>query len=79
MAMGRAMGETMAVAYLIGNRHAGLDSLFSPYVTITSVMANEFNEASGLRMSALFALALALFLANLFVIMIGKRLLRVGK
>lgn len=75
IAMGRALGETMAVAYVIGNRHAALDSIFSPYTTITSVMANEFNEASGLRLSVLFALALVLFVANFVVLMISKRLM----
>jgi phosphate transport system permease protein len=74
MASGRALGETMAVAYVIGNRHGALDSLFSPYVTITSVIANEFNEAESIQMSALFYLTLALFLANLLVLTIAKRL-----
>ncbi|MDR0622566.1 MAG: phosphate ABC transporter permease subunit PstC [Deltaproteobacteria bacterium] len=75
LAMGRALGETMAVAYVIGNRHAALDSIFSPYATITSVMANEFNEASGLQLSALFSLALILFLANFMALTVAKRLL----
>jgi phosphate transport system permease protein len=75
LAMGRALGETMAVAYVIGNRHAALDSIFSPYTTITSVMANEFNEASGLQLSALFSLALILFLANFLALSVAKRLL----
>ncbi|MDR2301803.1 MAG: phosphate ABC transporter permease subunit PstC [Deltaproteobacteria bacterium] len=75
LAMGRALGETMAVTYVIGNRHAALDSIFSPYTTITSVMANEFNEADGLKLSSLFALALILFLANFLTLSIAKRLL----
>jgi phosphate transport system permease protein len=75
MAMGRALGETMAVAYVIGNRHAALDSIFSPYVTITSVMANEFNEAGGLQLSALFSLAFFLFVANFMALTAAKRLL----
>ena len=75
IAMGRALGETMAVAYVIGNRHDGLDSIFSPYSTITSVMANEFNEADGIKLSVLFYLALVLFVANLLVLMISRRLL----
>ena len=76
IAMGRALGETMAVAYLVGNRHGPLDSIFSPYNTITSVMANEFNEAAGLQMSALFALALVLFLANFLALSLAKYILR---
>ncbi|MDR1657140.1 MAG: phosphate ABC transporter permease subunit PstC [Deltaproteobacteria bacterium] len=75
IAMGRALGETMAVAYVIGNRHAALDSIFSPYVTVTSVMANEFNEASGIKLSVLFALALILFMANFLVLSLSKKLL----
>ncbi|MDR0356468.1 MAG: phosphate ABC transporter permease subunit PstC [Deltaproteobacteria bacterium] len=75
MAMGRALGETMAVAYVIGNRHAPLESIFSPYVTITSVMANEFNEAGGLQLSALFSLAFFLFAANFLALTLAKRLL----
>jgi phosphate transport system permease protein len=75
LAMGRALGETMAVAYVIGNRHAALESIFSPYTTITSVMANEFNEASGLQLSSLFSLALFLFVANFLALTIAKRLL----
>jgi phosphate transport system permease protein len=76
IAMGRALGETMAVAYVVGNRHGGLDSIFSPYNTITSVMANEFNEAAGLQMSSIFALALVLFLANFLVLALAKYILR---
>jgi phosphate transport system permease protein len=79
LAMGRAVGETMAVAYVIGNRHAALESIFSPYTTITSVMANEFNEASGLQMSALFTLALILLIANFIVIFIAKYLFKIKK
>ena len=76
IALGRALGETMAVAYVVGNRHAALDSIFSPYNTITSVMANEFNEAAGLQLSSLFALALALFAANFLVLALAKIVLK---
>ena len=76
IAMGRALGETMAVAYVIGNRHGVLTSIFSPYTTITSVMANEFNEAAGLQMSSLFTLALVLLMANFMVLSLAKYLLR---
>lgn len=76
IAMGRALGETMAVAYVIGNRHGALDSIFSPYTTITSVMANEFNEAEGLQMSSLFTLALVLLIANFLVLSLAKYILR---
>ena len=76
IAMGRALGETMAVAYVVGNRHGALDSIFSPYNTITSVMANEFNEAAGLQMSSIFGLALVLFLANFLALALAKYVLR---
>lgn len=76
IAMGRSLGETMAVAYVVGNRHGALDSIFSPYNTITSVMANEFNEAAGLQMSSIFALALVLFLANFLALSLAKYILR---
>lgn len=76
IAMGRSLGETMAVAYVIGNRHGALDSIFSPYATITSVMANEFNEASGLQMSSLFTLALILLTANFLILSLTKYILR---
>lgn len=76
IAMGRSVGETMAVAYVIGNRHGALDSIFPPYATITSVMANEFNEASGLQMSSLFTLALILLTANFLILSLTKYILR---
>lgn len=76
IAMGRALGETMAVAYVIGNRHGALESIFAPYTTITSVMANEFNEAAGLQMSSLFTLALVLLVANFMVLSAAKYILR---
>lgn len=76
IAMGRALGETMAVAYVIGNRHGALESIFSPFTTITSVLANEFNEASGLQLSSLFMLALILLAANFLVLTASKIVLR---
>ncbi len=76
IALGRALGETMAVAYVIGNRHGALDSIFSPYSTISSVMANEFNEAAGLQMSSLFSLALILLIANFLLLSLAKYIVR---
>jgi phosphate transport system permease protein len=61
MALGRALGETMAVTFVIGNSHRLSASLFSPGNTIASTLANEFNEASEpLHVSALIALGLIL-------------------
>jgi phosphate transport system permease protein len=76
IAMGRALGETMAVAYVIGNSPLALNSLFSPYTTITSVIANQFNEAAGLQLSSLFTLALVLFLANFIALGVGRWLVK---
>lgn len=76
IAAGRALGETMAIAYVIGNRHGVLSSVFDPYTTITSVLANEFNEASGLHMSSLFLLAFILFIANFATLTAAKIYIR---
>ncbi len=72
IAAGRALGETMAIAYVIGNRHGPLNSIFDPYTTITSVLANEFNEAVGTQLSTLFLLAFILFIANFITLAIAK-------
>ena len=72
IAAGRALGETMAIAYIIGNMNISLTSVFDPYVTVTSVLVNEFNEASGLQMSSLFFLALLLFILNFSTLALAK-------
>lgn len=72
IATGRALGETMAIAYIIGNMNISLTSVFDPYVTVTSVLVNEFNEASGLQMSSLFLLALLLFVLNFSTLALAK-------
>ena len=72
IAAGRALGETMAIAYIIGNMNISLTSVFDPYVTVTSVLVNEFNEASGLQMSSLFLLALLLFVLNFSTLAAAK-------
>lgn len=72
IAAGRALGETMAIAYIIGNMNISLSSVFDPYVTVTSVLVNEFNEASGLQMSSLFLLALLLFVLNFSTLALAK-------
>lgn len=75
LALGRALGETMACAMLIGNHPQIKASLFAPAATVTSVIANEFAEASDpVYFGALMALALLLFLVTL-VFNIGARLL----
>ena len=62
LGLGRALGETMAVTMVIGNRPEIAKSLFAPGYTMASVIANEFSEATGdLYLSALVEIGLALF------------------
>ena len=68
LGLGRALGETMAVTMVIGNRAEIAKSLFAPGYTMASVIANEFTEATGdLYLSALVEIGLALFLVTLVV------------
>jgi phosphate transport system permease protein len=68
LGLGRALGETMAVTMVIGNRPEIAKSLFAPGYTMASVIANEFSEATGdLYLSALVEIGLALFLVTLVV------------
>ena len=76
LGLGRALGETMAVTFVIGNAHKLSPSLFSPGNSIASTLANEFGEAEpGLHYSSLFALGLALFLITLVVLSVAKGML----
>jgi phosphate transport system permease protein len=68
LGLGRALGETMAVTMVIGNRPQIAKSLFAPGYTMASVLANEFSEATGdLYLSALIEIGLALFLVTIVV------------
>ncbi len=68
LGLGRALGETMAVTMVIGNRPDISASLFSPAQTMASVIANEYPEASGeLHISALASVGLALFLVSVVI------------
>ncbi|NJD21880.1 MAG: phosphate ABC transporter permease subunit PstC [Melioribacter sp.] len=68
LGFGRAIGETMAVTMVIGNRALISPSLFDPSYTMASVIANEFTEAtSEMYLSALIQLALVLFVITIFV------------
>jgi phosphate transport system permease protein len=67
LALGRAMGETMAVTMLIGNSNDLNVSLLAPANTIASLLANQFAEASGLQVSALMYAGLVLFAITLLV------------
>ena len=76
LGLGRALGETMAVTFVIGNAHRLLPSLFAPGNSISSTLANEFGEAeAGAHLSSLFALALALFLITFVVLATAKWML----
>ncbi|MGH9492139.1 MAG: phosphate ABC transporter permease subunit PstC [Terriglobales bacterium] len=68
LGLGRALGETMAVTMVIGNRPEIAKSLLAPGYTLASVIANEFSEATDdLYLSALFEIGLALFLVTIIV------------
>jgi phosphate transport system permease protein len=68
LGLGRAMGETMAVTMVIGNRADISTSLFSPAATMASVIANEYAEAApGLHMASLSAVGLALLIVSMLV------------
>ena len=76
LGLGRALGETMAVTFVIGNAHEISASLFMPSNTISSSLANEFTEAVGTTYtSSLFALGLILFVITFLVLAIAKLLL----
>jgi phosphate transport system permease protein len=72
LALGRALGETMAVAFLIGSIFVLPSSITDPTISIPVAMANNFGEASGLGESALFLLALILFVISYGVISEAK-------
>ncbi|HEY5911528.1 MAG TPA: phosphate ABC transporter permease subunit PstC [Verrucomicrobiae bacterium] len=77
LGLGRALGETMAVTMVIGNRPDIAASLFAPGYTLASVVANEFAEAtSDLYLNALFELGLVLLAVTLIVNGLGRLLLR---
>ncbi len=75
LGLGRALGETMAVTMVIGNRPQIVASLFQPGYTIAAALANEFSEASSsLYLSALIEMALVLFVMSLLVNAAARRL-----
>jgi phosphate transport system permease protein len=72
LALGRALGETMAVAFLIGSIFVLPSKITDPTISIPVAMANNFGEASGLGESSLFYLALILFIISFVIISIAK-------
>jgi len=76
LGLGRALGETMAVTMVIGNRPEIAKSLFAPGYTMASMIANEFTEATGnLYLSAIIEIGLALFLLTLIVNALARLLI----
>lgn len=80
LALGRALGETMAVTMVIGNRNEVPTNIFGPANTMASVIANEFNEADGLQLASLIEIGLLLFLVSTIISIIGKEVInRLGR
>jgi phosphate transport system permease protein len=75
LGLGRALGETMAVTFVIGNANRLSLSLFDPGSTIASRIANEFNEAADMHLSALLALGCILFLVTFTVLVLARILI----
>ena len=75
LGLGRALGETMAVTFVIGNSQRLSASLFSPGTSIASTLANEFGEAADFHLSTLFALGFLLFVITFVVLALAKLLI----
>ena len=77
LALGRALGETMAVTMVIGNSNFLPQSIFSPGNTMASVIANEFTEATGrLYLSSLIEIGLLLFFVTMVINIIGRYIIK---
>jgi phosphate transport system permease protein len=81
LGLGRALGETMAVTFVIGNTNRISASIFAPGNTIASLVALEFPEADqgSLQLSALLALGFILFVISFIVLAASRLLLRQGE
>jgi phosphate transport system permease protein len=76
LSLGRALGETMAVAFVLGNNHKIATSFFDAAATITVTLANEFTEADNdIYLSSLYYLALVLFVLSFIALAIAKLML----
>src|ERR1700721_2142416 len=75
LALGRALGETMAVTFIIGNAFRINGSVFSPGTTISAAIASEFAESDGLHQSGLILLGLLLFVLTFFVLAAARLML----
>jgi phosphate transport system permease protein len=81
LGLGRALGETMAVTFVIGNANRFPDSFYAPTASIASIVANEFPDADqgSMKLAALFALGFVLFVVSFFVLALARLLLRQGR
>ena len=81
LGLGRALGETMAVTFVIGNANRFPDSFYAPTASIASIVANEFPDADqgSMKLAALFALGFVLFVVSFFVLALARVLLRQGR
>jgi phosphate transport system permease protein len=81
LGLGRALGETMAVTFVIGNANRLPTSFFDPAASIASIVANEFpdTDQGTLRLASLFALGFLLFVVSFFVLALARLLLRQGR
>lgn len=77
LAFGRALGETMAVTMLIGNTNNIPQSLSDTGNTMASIIANQFGEASGLKLSSLMAIGLLLFLITASINFVAKYIMKI--
>ncbi|BAT58085.1 phosphate transport system permease protein PstC [Variibacter gotjawalensis] len=75
LALGRALGETMAVTFIIGNAFKISPSVFAPGTTISAAIASEFAESDGLHQSGLILLGLLLFVLTFFVLAVARLML----
>ena len=76
LALGRALGETMAVTMLIGNTNLIPTSLTDTGNTMASIIANQFGEADGLKLSSLIAIGLLLFITTAVINFIGRLIMK---
>ncbi len=81
LGLGRALGETMAVTFVIGNANRVPMTFFDPAASIASIVANEFPDADqgSLKLASLFALGFILFVVSFFVLALARLLLRQGR
>ncbi len=77
LAFGRALGETMAVTMLIGNTNNIPQSISDTGNTMASIIANQFGEADGLKLSSLMAIGLLLFLITASINFIAKYIMKI--